>query len=240
MGVLLYAGLLSIHHANIQTDSGADVLLMLVAFLLMLSPCGSACSLDAVRRDRKLGGPSSALVAPWTQRLIAIQVTVVYFCTAMLKARGESWSDGTALHYILNNAEARRFTLGLTAYPTVLSAMTLGAMYLEFALTFLLWVRAARPFMIASGLALHAGIALTVNIPIFGELIVACYLAYLSPTEWGRSPGPSTRGDCGGPPSTCPAVMPGRADRGHAAAPGPRSGIPSEIPVPPRPASVAE
>ena len=183
-GVLLYAGLLSIHHANLLTCSGADVLVMIVAFLLMLSPCGAALSLDARRRNRQCGGPVSALVAPWTQRLIAIQVSVVYFVTALLKAKGTSWHDGTALHYILNNGEARRFTLGLTAYPAILSAMTVGAMFLEFALAFLLWVRAARPVMIAAGVALHLGITLTVNIPIFGELIVACYLAFLSPTEW--------------------------------------------------------
>ena len=124
MSILLYAGLLAIHHANFLTISGADVLLMIVAFLLMLSPCGAACSLDAIRRSRRAGGPVSALVAPWTQRLIAIQISVVYLATALLKAQGKSWSDGTALHYILNNGEARRFTLGLTAYPAVLSAMT--------------------------------------------------------------------------------------------------------------------
>jgi Vitamin K-dependent gamma-carboxylase len=227
-GMLLYAGLLSIHHANILTCSGADVLLMVVAFLLMLSPCGAALSLDAIRRNRQCGGPVSALVAPWAQRLIAIQISVVYFVTALLKARGASWSDGTALHYILNNGEARRFTLGLTAYPTVLSAMTVGAMFLEFALAFLLWVRAARALMIAAGLALHLGITLTVNIPIFGELIVACYLAFLSPTEWdaiARTLDPRRwfRREAS------IAVVPGRVDRGHAAS-APHFGTTSEIP----------
>lgn len=220
MGVVLYAGLLAIHQANLQTDSGADVLLMIVAFVLMLSPCGAAYSLDAIRRSRKRGGPASALIAPWPQRLIAIQVSVIYFATALSKARGASWTDGTALHYILNNGEARRLTLGLTAYPVLLSALTLGTVFLEFALAFLLWVRAARPVMIAAGLALHVGIALTVNIPIFGELMVACYLGFLSAAEWdaiARALDPRRwlrRG----------AVVPGRVDAGHAAASFPHAG----------------
>ena len=184
MGVLLYAGLMTIHHANILTTSGADVLLMILSFYLMLSPCGAAYSLDSRRQAKTYGGAYSALVAPWTQRLIAIQISVVYLMTAFLKAQGKNWSSGTALHFILNNGEARRFTLGLTSYPAILNAMTFGTMFLEVALGLLLWVRAARPLMIILGLALHGGITLTINIPIFGELMAACYLSYLSAQEW--------------------------------------------------------
>ena len=47
--------------------------------------------------------------------------------------------------------------------------MTLGAVILEFALAFLLWARAARPAMMALGAALHLGISVMVNIPLFGR-----------------------------------------------------------------------
>ena len=46
-------------------SAGADVLLMIVCFLMMLSPCGAAYSLDSRRRAKAFGGPYSALVAPW-------------------------------------------------------------------------------------------------------------------------------------------------------------------------------
>ena len=61
--------------------------------------------------------------------------------------------------------------------------MTYGAILIEFCLAFLLWFRAARLWTIFAGLALHIGILVTVNIPIFGELITACYLTFLTPEE---------------------------------------------------------
>ncbi len=57
-------------------------------------------------------------------------------------------------------------------------------MGIEIALAFLLWVKAARPWVIAAGLALHLGIMCIINIPIFGELTTAGYIVFLTPTEW--------------------------------------------------------
>ncbi len=179
-----YVLMLMIHHRNMQTISGADALLMILAFTLMLGPCGAAYSLDSRRKARAIGGAYEPLIAPWPQRLIAIQISLVYFMTALLKAQGKSWADGTAIYWILNNGEARRFTLGLTPYIKVVNLMTFGTVVLEFALPLLLWVRAARPWMMAAGLLLHAGILLLINIPIFGELVVASYLCYLTPGEF--------------------------------------------------------
>ena len=182
--IALYGLMLSIHHRNVQTASGADCLLMIALFTLMIAPSGAAMSLDARRRARKVGGAFEPLVAPWPMRLIAIQISLIYFLSAFRKVQGETWTDGTALHYILNNGEVRRFALGLTAHPLALRVMTLGTIVLEFALAFLLWVRAARPWMIASGMLLHAGIMLAINIPIFGELMMAGYLAFLTSEEY--------------------------------------------------------
>ena len=230
MSMVMYAGMLAIHHANIQTASGADVLLVIVCFLMMLSPCGAAYSLDARRRARTLGGAYSALIAPWPQRLIALQISVVYFVTALIKAHGTSWSDGTALHFILNNGEARRFTLGLTAYPSVLNAMTLGAVVLEFALAFLLWSRAARPAMILLGAMLHGGILLTVNIPIFGELMMASYLCFLSAGEWAAVARRIDLRRLFVTKREVAATVPGRVDRGHHASQGPHGSTSEPIP----------
>ncbi len=183
VGLLLYGLMLSIHHRNIPSCSGADTLLMIELFLLMLSPCGAAFSLDARRRARRRGTAADPLIVPWAQRLIQFQVALVYFVTALLKATGPSWANGTALHYVLNNAEFCRYTLGLTSYPALINALTFAAVILEFALPFLLWFRAVRPWIMLAGLALHGGILLTVNIPIFGELITASYLLFLTPEE---------------------------------------------------------
>jgi len=184
MSVLLYLGMLSIHHRNISTANGADVLVMVMAFYLMLSPCGAAYSLDARRAARKRGTLAEPLIIPWAQRLIQVQLTLIYLNTALLKAGGSAWQDGTALHYVLFNAEVRRFNLVfLTQYPMLINLMTYGALMVELAIPVLLWIRPARPLAILAGLALHGTIWVTVNIPIFGELTTACYLTFLCPQE---------------------------------------------------------
>ena len=183
MAALLYAGLLAMHHRNLASCSGADVLMVVLAFYLMLSPCGAAYSLDARRAARRRGTEAEPLILPWAQRLIQIQISVLYFSCALLKAAGRPWLDGTALHYIFSNGEVRRFTFGLTDYPLLINAMTHGAVLVEFFLVFGLWSRAARPWAIAAGVALHVGIMVTINIPVFGELMIASYLAFLDPDQ---------------------------------------------------------
>ena len=184
MGVLLYLALLSIHHRMLGCISGADVLVVITSFYLMLSPCGAAYSMDARRVARRRGTEAEQLIVPWAQRLIQIQISLVYFVTAVWKANGAAWLDGTAMHYILNNGEIRRFTFGLTESPLALNAMAYGAILIEFALAFLLWVRKARPLVILSGIALHVGITAMINIPIFGELMTASYLTFLGNAEF--------------------------------------------------------
>ena len=150
----------------------------------MLSPCGAAYSLDARRASRRRGTLAEPLIVPWAQRLIQLQLCLVYFNTAILKAHGTTWLDGTALHFVLNNSEVGRFSLDpLTQYPLAINALTLGGLVVEFALAFLLWFRATRAWAALAGLGLHAGILLTVNIPLFGELMTACYLTFLAPDE---------------------------------------------------------
>jgi hypothetical protein len=216
MAVLFYLGMLSIHHRNIVTNSGADALLMILTFYVMLSPCGTAYSLDSRRAAWKRGTLAEPLIVPWAQRLIQVQIGLIYFNTAVFKSRGSSWLDGTALHYVLYNKEIGWLRLEfLTQYPLAVNVLTHAALVIEFALAFLLWFRATRPWVIVAGLSLHAGIHLMVNIPIFGELMVACYLLFLAPDELDvllRRLDP--RRWFGRSRASAPApVIPGRVDR---------------------------
>lgn len=184
VSVVFYLLALSVHHRNLLTCAGPDAVLMNFAFLMMFCPSGAAFSIDARRRSLRRGILAEPLVLPWAQRLMQLQVSLIYFSTALYKASGTSWADGSALHLVLSNGGFRRFTLGLLdGPPELVILLTQGALALEFTLPFLLWFRPTRPYLIASGVALHTAIALTVNIPIFGELMVASYLLFLSPEE---------------------------------------------------------
>ncbi|HEU5115214.1 MAG TPA: HTTM domain-containing protein [Isosphaeraceae bacterium] len=184
VSVVFYLLALSIHHRNLLTCAGPDAVLMNFAFLLMFCPSGAAFSLDARRRARRRGTAAEPLILPWAQRLMQLQVSLIYLATALYKGAGASWADGTALHLVLSNTSFRRYTFGLLEGPVeLINLLTYSTLLLEFALPFLLWFRATRPFVIAAGVALHVGIGLTVNIPIFGELMIASYLLFVSPQE---------------------------------------------------------
>ena len=89
MSILFYLGMLAIHNRNLASASGADVLLMIFAFNLMLCPCGAAYSVDAWLESRRRGTPAEPLIVPWAQRLIQIQISVIYTFAAVLKIGGE-------------------------------------------------------------------------------------------------------------------------------------------------------
>jgi hypothetical protein len=159
-----------------------------------------------------------------------VQVCVVYFMTAFYKARGACWIDGTALHYVLHNEQVRRYTLGMEEFPLLINVLTYGALLLESAMPFLLWSRAARPWVIPAGLAMHAGITVTINAPLFGELMVLSYLTFLTPDELGavgRRLDP--RNWFSRQRAAAPMVIPGRVDGPEALLAGPHRpvGVPA-------------
>jgi hypothetical protein len=201
MSVLLYLGVLSIHHRNIPTNCGPDNLLVAMLFYLMLAPSGAAYSLDAQRdrRRRRLKGepPAEPMIAPWAVRLLQLQLSLIYLNTAVYKCNGSTWLGGTALHFVLHNPEVGRLDLSaLGQYPLLINVLTLGGVFVEFALAFLLWNRATRAATAWLGVMLHAGILPLVNVPLFGELMTAAYLVFLdadqldallralNPTRW--------------------------------------------------------
>ncbi len=184
MSILFYLGMLMIHNRNLVSSSGADVLLLVFAFNLMLSPCGAAYSVDSWLASRKRGTQAEPIIIPWALRLIQIQISLVYTMAAVLKCGGDLWLNGSALHYVINNTEVTRFDLSfLSQYPVLINLMTYMALGMEFSLAFFLWFKAARPLIIVIGIMLHAGITVTINIPIFAELMWIGYIAFLTPGE---------------------------------------------------------
>jgi hypothetical protein len=182
--ILLYLGLLSLYHRNISTNCGADLLIVVTGFYMMLCPGGAALSLDARRVARRRGTWAEPLIIPWAQRLLQIQFCLIYFTTALDKSRGATWLGGTAVHYVLFNREVRQFNLEwLGGYPLLISAMTHAAVVVEFSLAFFLWFRPTRRWIALLGLLLHVGIVPLVNAPLFGEQMVALYLIFLDPDE---------------------------------------------------------
>ncbi|WP_165251008.1 HTTM domain-containing protein [Paludisphaera soli] len=182
--VLLYLGVMTFYNRNLLSNCGPDQVMMITAFYMMLAPCGAACSLDARRAARRRGSAAEPLIVPWAQRLMQLQLCLIYFVTAFWKCNGRAWLGGTAVHYVLFNHEVGQFNLEwLGGYPIVVNVMTFSALVGEFSLAFLLWFRPTRRWVALLGVGLHAGIWPMVNVPLFGEQMTAFYLLFLDPDE---------------------------------------------------------
>lgn len=184
MTVLLYFGMLSLLHRDVVSNCGIDSLIVIMLFYMMFASSGAAYSFDALREARRRGTVAEPLIIPWPQRLIQIQLVMIYFATAIYKCNGATWLNGTAIYYILQNTEVGRFRLDpLSEYPLAINVLTHSALVAEFSLVVLLWFRSTRPWAILAGIGLHIGVLFTVNIPTFGEMMTACYLTFVTPEE---------------------------------------------------------
>jgi Vitamin K-dependent gamma-carboxylase len=184
MGILLYLCILSLYHRNVGGNGGPDAVPAILTFYMMLCPCGAACSLDEVRAARKRGTAAEPLIVPWALRLLQMQICLIYFQSCVIKCQGPLWLNGTTVHYILFLREFRVFDMEwLAQYPLLINAMTHGAIMIEFSLAFWLWFRPTRRWAILGGVLLHMGIRPVLNVPGFGEVMIATYLTFLAPDE---------------------------------------------------------
>jgi hypothetical protein len=86
--------------------TGGDTVVRVFMFVAIFCRWGEAYSIDAWRRRRKaiLGGadhiPSLRLIPAWPQRLMMLQLCIIYSATGLLKS-GATWANGTAMYYSL-------------------------------------------------------------------------------------------------------------------------------------------
>jgi hypothetical protein len=101
-------------------------------FLLCLSRCEAAYSLDEWRRRRR-GDVRLPAVPAWPRHVMILQLCIAYGVAGWAKT-GPSWVDGTALYYVLANDRWFRFEpwwLLSTFGTNLLHAATWGAWWFE-------------------------------------------------------------------------------------------------------------
>jgi hypothetical protein len=190
--ILTFVAVASIDHRTPDILHSGDTLLRQLCFLVMLSPSGAAFSLDRfIARRRGLAPEQPAPVSLWPQRLVQIQVAVVYFTTVWHKMLGGTWRDGTATWYVPRLEEFDRFPgpPWMDDMPFV-AFTTYATLAIEFALCSAVFYRPLRKWALIAGLLLHASIDYRFNIPLFAQIMVAGYVAFYEGHEvagwWDR------------------------------------------------------
>lgn len=184
--------LLSLHHGAPSVLNSGDRLIRQLMLVLLTVPSSRAVSVDAWRARRR-GQPLPGTVPVVAHRLVQAQVCWMYLHTALLKAEGTTWWNGSAVYYALSADPLVRF-------PELLDGVLLGWPPFVYGTAVLTWVTLAweagfvvlvlwRPTRILAlliGLLLHLGIAVFLMIAPFSFATLACYLLFVDPSRVGR------------------------------------------------------
>lgn len=187
--VLVYVFHLSYSHYAFPILHSWDALLRVYAFLVMLSPCGLAWSIDAKRAAaRRVSGGLPQQPSIYGLRLMQWQLAVIYVSTVWLKVPDASWRNGKLLAYFQMSMYSRFPSVTLLAKYEILSnLLTYASLAIEMSVVFLLWSARLRWVGVFLGVSLHLGIAATSRLTVFSLCIVAPYGAFLTGPDVDRA-----------------------------------------------------
>lgn len=173
--------------------NGGDNLLRIILLYLVFARLDAWLSPGAARRratPRKVGAAREVLgtVAHNTALAACIaQLCIMYGASALYKAQGEMWFEGTAVYYITRVAEYDvwpEVTRLLFTSATIVTVATYTALLAQLAFPFTVLTRRARHVVFVLLAGMHAGIGLLMGLPIFSAVMIACDLLLLTDTEW--------------------------------------------------------
>jgi hypothetical protein len=178
----------SYSYRNMDILHSGDNLIRIGAFFLIFARTDGVFSLpDAVRR-RFFGQaspdsePRVSLVPAWPQRILQIQLCILYLAAGIWKAMGPTWRNGTAVGLVLQLGEFQRFPIpDFFMTPVMSQLMTYGTLAFELGFPVLIWIPRLRLPVLVAGLAFHAGLDWVMNVQMFQWLITAYYLLWLQP-----------------------------------------------------------
>ena len=186
--VAVFLCLTSMQQRNLFILHGGDVFLRVAGFFLMFAPAGAALSVDrriGVRRGVEL--PEIKPRAPWAQRMIQVEVALMYLTSFWWKMKGHTWLDGTALYYVLHLRALARFPLpGWIQSAVVLKAGCWFTLALEFSLGVGIWFRRLRYPLLLLGLMFHLAIEYALNLPMFSWDVLSAYILFVYPQDFMR------------------------------------------------------
>jgi len=188
--LVVFVLITSFHHRNVIVLHSGDSLLRSISFVMIFAQSGAAFSVDRwirIYRGREKPGPLQPK-APWAQRLIQIQLALVYIATFRWKIEGEFWIDGTAVYYASRLPECSRFPIPLLlTYLPLIKLMTWTTLLVEFACGILIWFRDIRYYVLVAGLLLHLGLEWSMNIPLFQWIMMFTLVTFIYPEHMQKA-----------------------------------------------------
>jgi hypothetical protein len=201
--VSILAWLLTVSYAHRVMPAalfGLDDVNAMLAMYLMLGPSGGAYSIDRWLAGRNGSAvPQLALLSQLTSsppppvatfsitaniaiRLLQLHLCLIYLFSALGKAMGDTWWDGSAMWLAVANFEYQSVDLTwLAAWPALLSFFAHLTVAWELTYPALVWPRWTRPIVVALSIPVHLGIAVFLGMMTFGLAMIIANLAFVSP-----------------------------------------------------------
>ncbi len=158
---------------------------ILVAFAVFvaLAPSGRSYSVDRwlALRGHRLGGPLLAESGPlWPLRLVAFQVSAIYFWGAYNKLHPGFWSGARMEHHFMRYFWGSDYPTW-SWFPVAAQALARGTIFLEFALAATLFVPRLQLPSIVLGVIFHWGLYEFLPVGPFSLTMFLGYLAFVDP-----------------------------------------------------------
>lgn len=171
-----YAWAVSSAVAAPVAQSGFDVILRVVGFVLVISPVVSTWALTG--RRRRTAPPVYGL------RLVQWQLMLIYVSTVWLKAPDPFWRNGEAISYFLMSMFARAPGPAAAHLGALGALLTYGTLLIEAAVPFLLYVRRTRWIGVVAGICLHGTILATSRLALFTIAVLPLYFAFFETRDF--------------------------------------------------------
>jgi hypothetical protein len=157
-------------------------LLAVACIFLSLTDCGRSYSLDRwfALNDAAPGRAPAEHGRLWGQRLILLQLSALYFWTAVDKT---DWAfvSGQRLEQTFTWVYSGRFLEGLLAWPALLALFSVVVVLVEYWLALALLLPRWRRWAIPVGLSLHAAFYLLLPVDTYSVTVMILYLALFDP-----------------------------------------------------------
>ena len=163
--------------------SASDSVFRAFSFLIMLSPCGEAWSVDALLRKRKLGTDSCPLALSYGLVLMRYQLSLIYLCTFLAKIPDPAWITGDAVGFFLLSVYSRHPFQAIADFPRLVVILSYLTLVIEFLLPWLLWNRRTRVLGFVLGWGLHGTILVSSRLGMFSLVMMASYICFLDSAD---------------------------------------------------------
>jgi hypothetical protein len=187
--VLCFMCLATIYHRNPFIFNSGDTYMRVSTFWLMFAAAGNALALDG-RRSRHIENGNFDEYTPvsiWPQRLLQLQLTVVYMHTFFCKIVGGPWIEGTAVFTASRIEDLQRLPIPFVfEHAWTINFLTWSTLALEASLFTLIWVKEFRYWVIAAAICFHLTIEYHMNIPLFEWLMIASYVLFIDAKDLAR------------------------------------------------------